>query len=513
MQEFQPTDTAKDSTGRHRTPVAALAAAVVLGGIFAASVFYALRLYAECDDTYIYLVYVKNLFADNGLTFNGMKVQGFTSVLWVLFIIVGRLVTDALPVLAERLSMASGLFVMVMAYLLGRRLGLSRVQSLITPVLLAGTGDFAFYMSNGLETVFFVGMVLLSLRFVYVTDAGKALQSFSLPLVLALTILARPEGALVAGVVIVSLAWRQRTFAVGRCLMWMAILLLPVAVAARIYYASFLPNTYYAKAGAGLANAGQGFVYLMHFIKANVLVVLVFTYLAAHRRKAMGVTALFALVVIYTLHVAVQGGDNLVGHRAFLPVLPVIYLTVVLGLRRLNRRAGFAAVCIVSVFHVANYNYGTIIGGSFQLPVREQMEVWRTGYPRRLATGLYLKANYPPDTVVALNAAGIIPYFSELPTIDMLGLNNKHIAQKGRRDRSLAYGHQAGDGRWVVRQRPDVVLFGGLGRGQTSYFLSDREIWRSSDFRRFYRPREFPENVRPYVLDPEAIKKFGTKSR
>jgi hypothetical protein len=488
---------------------------VALGALFAASVFYARAIYAACDDTYIYLVYVKNLFEGNGLTFNGMKVQGFTSVLWVAFIAAGRLMTEALPAVPERMSMASGLFVIVMAYLLGRRVGLSRVRSLIVPALLAGTGDFAFYMSNGIETIFFAGMVLLALQFVYAADARKTLRSFILPLVLALTIFARPEGALVAATVIAFLAWRARTLAVGRCLLWLAIMIVPVVLVARIYYGSFLPNTYHAKAGAGLANTGQGLLYLMHFIKAKVVVVLALVYLAAHRRKVMGPAAapLFVVILIYIVNLTIKGGDNLVGHRAFLPVLPVIYLTVVAGFRHLNKAVVFAALVVVSAFHVANYNYGTIVGGSFQMPVREQIALWRTGFIRRQATGLYLKENYPSDTVVALNAAGIIPYYSGMSTIDMLGLNNKYIATHGRRDRSLAYGHQAGDGHWVIRRRPDVILFGGLGRAKTAYFLSDREIWRNSDFRKFYRPREFPENVRPYVRDPEAVKQFGDPRR
>lgn len=517
MHEINTSNNASESPARERRGFNAAAAGVVvaLALIFAAASFYAARLYAACDDTYIYLVYVKNLFGGNGLTFNGMKVQGFTSVLWITLIAAGRLLTEALPTVPDRLSMASGVFVMVMAYRVGRRLGLSRARALITPALLAGTGDFAFYMGNGLETVFFAGMVLLSLRLVYADAPNRALRSFGLPLVLALTIFARPEGVLVAAVVIAFLAWQSETASLGRCLLWMVILIAPVTLATRVYYGSFLPNTYYAKAGAGFANAGQGLLYLMHFMKAKVFIVLAFIYLAAHKRAVMGrrATPLFVLVIVYVVHITIQGGDNLVGHRAFLPVLPVMYLTVTLGFRRLHGLAAGLALLFVTTFHVANYNYGTIIGGSFQLPVREQIDLWRSGFTRRHATGLYLKENYPPGTVVALNAAGIIPYFSEMPTLDMLGLNNKYIARRGRRDRTLAYGHQVGDGHYIVRQQPDVILFGGLGRAKKAYFISDREIWRSSEFRRFYRPREFPENVRPYVRDPEAVKKFGSPGR
>ena len=56
--------------------VVALVTILLLSGV------YAYILYAPCDDTYIYLVYAKNLFAGDGLTFNGMKVQGAMIVLY-----------------------------------------------------------------------------------------------------------------------------------------------------------------------------------------------------------------------------------------------------------------------------------------------------------------------------------------------------------------------------------------------------------------------------------------------
>ena len=64
-----------------------LLAAMALLAIFGAATFYSFRIYAPCDDTYIYLVYVKNFLDGYGLTFNGMKVWGFTSVLWTMILV------------------------------------------------------------------------------------------------------------------------------------------------------------------------------------------------------------------------------------------------------------------------------------------------------------------------------------------------------------------------------------------------------------------------------------------
>jgi hypothetical protein len=88
--------------------------------------------------------------------------------------------------------------------------------------------------------------------------------------------------------------------------------------------------------------------------------------------------------------------------------------------------------------------------------------------------------------VVALNPAGIIPFHSELPTIDVLGLNDVHIAHEGKRDRKLRFGHQAGDGDYVLSNKPAVILFGSTTTQKATGFISDREIAANSKFKRGY---------------------------
>jgi hypothetical protein len=46
------------------------------------------------------------------------------------------------------------------------------------------------------------------------------------------------------------------------------------------------------------------------------------------------------------------------------------------------------------------------------------------------AIGLYLRDNAPPDASIATTAAGIIPYYSRLYTLDVLGLNDEYIAHE-----------------------------------------------------------------------------------
>lgn len=75
--------------------------------------------------------------------------------------------------------------------------------------------------------------------------------------------------------------------------------------------------------------------------------------------------------------------------------------------------------------------------------------------------GLWLRDHYDAGTVIATNTAGSIPFYSGFKTIDMLGLNDKHIARQdvpgigqGRP------GHEKADGPYVLSLNPDIIQLG-----------------------------------------------------
>lgn len=474
----------KTSTG-HPLDVPGVVAAAALAGAFAAALVYSRAIYAPCDDTYIYLVYVKNLLAGNGLTFNGMKVQGFTSVGWTALIALFSWLPLSLPHLANTLSAVSGLAVMVVAYIVATRMGLPRWRALAVPAMLAATWDFAFYMGDGLETLFFGATLLWTLSYA----VRDQLRSRSLPAALATMILARPEGILIAALMIAYYAWQLRSIrAAAICAAWTAAILLPVIMGLRLYYGAWLPNTYHAKAGAGLSNVHWGVTYVRNFAMGQWLVLGLFVSAVLWRaRRLIGRDVLFlAVIVALVADTLTRGGDNMVGARALLPVLPVIYLLIASAYRKVPAALYAGGVAIAITFCLLNYNVASVYGGTWGVSVQTQAENWRQWYAVRKDFALYLRDTLPDDAVVALTAAGVIPYYTDFTTIDMLGLNNAHIAKHGRRDRTLGYGHQAGDGDYVMSLKPDVIFMGGAGERQGTFFVSDREVLANTEFKDHY---------------------------
>ena len=76
-----------------------------------------------------------------------------------------------------------------------------------------------------------------------------------------------------------------------------------------------------------------------------------------------------------------------------------------------------------------------------------------------VSIGKWLRRRLPPDTLTATFANGAIPYHSRLPTIDLLGLTDEHIARRGKRTARGGPGHIAHDVDYVIGRRPVVVTF------------------------------------------------------
>jgi len=76
---------------------------------------------------------------------------------------------------------------------------------------------------------------------------------------------------------------------------------------------------------------------------------------------------------------------------------------------------------------------------------------------RRVKLGLHIAENTAPEAVIAVHAAGQIPYYSERPTIDLLGLNDPIVA-KGLGHGEFYPGHNKWDYDYSIGElQPDLI--------------------------------------------------------
>jgi hypothetical protein len=106
--------------------------------------------------------------------------------------------------------------------------------------------------------------------------------------------------------------------------------------------------------------------------------------------------------------------------------------------------------------------------------------------------GEWLGKALPPGSLVATNAAGNIPYWSHLPVLDMLGLTDRHIG-RSKPDTKRWVGHERGDGAYVLRKRPAIIIFGGPeGSLEPWPFRGDQELAALPEFGQLYASQTVP---------------------
>ncbi len=228
---------------------------------------------------------------------------------------------------------------------------------------------------------------------------------------------------------------------------------------------------------------------------------------AALRSESLAMTCTFwttyfaALVCVYSAYIVYVGGDWSVG-RFFVPLLAPFYLLfssgvvdlyewfgarrALVGARRsvplLAASVSFAA--LVFLFSSWNGEYGIFIRGfdaARATAARETMGKW-------------LRANVPRGTLVAVDAAGQVPYFAELPAVDMFGINDLYIGRLQVETLGQGIpGHEKFDLGYVIGRAPTfVIIYGTLFDAVTEYERAPL-VWTTDDtlnkFLTLYRRR------------------------
>jgi len=458
-----------------RTSVAAGGAVLVAAAL---STALAGRISPLCDDAFISLVYVKNLLAGQGLTFNGTLVQGYTNPLWVLLIAgLGR-VGMALPAACHLLTVASAVLALGSTLLLAWRVGLSMFLGVFACFCLALSLDFVIYTGAGLETLLFAGLLNL-LALLCLAQAPGLRHALGVGAIAGLLALCRPEGLVAVLLAPAFLAHKRPRLAP---LAWATGLLVagPWFAWAHGYYGDWLPNSFYAKAAH--LTPGQvikGLHYLFPHSPSGVLFAVVgaVALLMTWRTRAR---ALALLALAWVGYVAVVGGDWMPGWRVLLPVAGPALVALLAGAAAswLHRRpaAILPVALLVALLAVRWGDPDTHRTLSVVVHYRTVLT----------SLGQWLGESVPPGTLIATNPAGFVPYYSGLPTIDMLGINDPYIARHPHIRRRLMIGHEIGNGPYVLARRPDLVIFGEAGRLLPFGFVSEAELWDMPAFRRQY---------------------------
>lgn len=479
---------------------------LVLGACGLVFLFLALRFWDHTvDDAFISFRYAKNFVDGHGLVFNpGERVEGYTNFLWVMWASVSLWLSVDPERSCAWLGLAASGASLAAVVRFGPQTPNGRLAPWVAPLLLAVSPAFAVWATGGLEAPLFAALILWG---TCLSADGLESERGELPLasavLFALAALTRPEGAPLAAIVALAAVvlhrprprfWRSWCAWVGVFLVIFA----PYLIWRWSYYGYPLPNTFYAKVGSSGAQLRRGLAYAHDYFLVTgywLLPIASFGFWGS-RRRFLALVAIVAGALV--TQVVFLGGDGLPMYRFFVPLLGFLFLLVGWGaaaaLERVTQRRGAEILAAGVVVMIGAYSAAPAFRGLQYEYV--QQDVREVGAWRQI--GEWFREHARPGETLAVLPAGAIPYFSGLRAIDMLGLNDVHIAHRDvARLGSGQAGHEKYDVDYVLARRPEYVIVGVyrlspeplvLNEMITPYYAAERELLLHPRFVAGYRP-------------------------
>lgn len=365
--------------------------------------------------------------------------------------------------------------------------------ALIAPLLLVFNRTFAVFSTSGLETRLFTVCTFLAFVFFIRESSTPSQKYWSVAgSFLALSALTRPEGVLFIGMLILlrllqrylhsqSISANDWAF-----FGWAIVPVLFHFTFRLLYYGDWFPNTYYAKVGAE-SRFDYGYLYFRCFLfEHSVYLFLPFIALsilqALKKKQALPHLTTLFLFAPYLYFLAYQGGDHF-EYRPLDVILPFLVFFTADGMLHCYhfflRYSPFLARLGISAFLCILVCYTFLPGFMLHQQIREgnylnaqipQLEkAWATSpfpsfltptiqkFDRELSRLLqhfigirqeehrkfWLKQKRQAHLLahaletgkikgnpsMALECVGVVPYFSNLPTLDILGLTDAYVAK------------------------------------------------------------------------------------
>jgi len=471
------------------------------------------------DDAFISLRYARNLIEGHGLVFNpGEYVEGYTNFLWTVILSI----PSALNISNFYFILVLGIVLLSISMYFLYKSALLHTKNekiaLVLLILLGGNFSYSSYVTGGLETQLHATLFIALVYFVC-----KAIQTESklnyyvmCGILSGLILLNRMDGALIVTIAVSFILYnlyRRETLVSNKSLaviLPILILVTPWLVWKFHFYGSLLPNTFNAKINVDVDKSDiilRGLAYISAFFAIYFsLPFLVYLYNIIKEKTEplkLGIKIKpllpLSILLVYLSYYTYVGGDFM-EFRFMVPLLPIFLLTIIPFLSVLNKTAIFTLV-ICYLFSSLIY-MSTFTMHKFGLESIHYLESHITA-PNNDWKGIGLKLN-EIDTNdklrIAVSPAGAIPYFSRLYTVDMLGLNDKHIAKNGLKYRDTPGHFKMASLEYLDSKSVNIIIGHPI-------MIKTIEL---PDFRKkFYSDRRIIKKILPTVassLDDDEIK-------
>jgi arabinofuranosyltransferase len=452
------------------------------------------------DDALISLRYARRLLDGYGLTWtDGRPVEGYSNLLWTLAVAFVGLFRVDLITAARALGFAG--MIVIMGAVAAASLRAHRTSAVWVPLILAllflsACAPIAVWAIGGLEQPLCGALLAVAIASMSAwLDAGSRGAGLTLSLSLGLLCLTRPDGPLFAAAAALALVaargfrWIGMIDA-GTILVGPIVLTLGQVAFRWFYYGELVPNTALVKLTPSGVHSAAGWRYLTGGVSAleplsglamASLVAMLFDRRARGRGGFLAITA-----IVWSAYVVFIGGDIFPAYRHLIPLIVVFAFALADGLALILERAGSSrmAMAVAAVAGIAlsvPYVRAQSTDRQAHRAIRERWE-WQG---RDLA--LALRAAFGRQRpLMAVTAAGCLPYWSGFPSLDMMGLNDYYIPRHPPGNLGQgSLGHELGDGAYVLERAPDLIVF---NVGTEPAYRSGEQLNTMPEFHRRYVP-------------------------
>lgn len=431
--------------------------------------------------------------------------EGYSNLLWVL-LTAGLHSLGMDLVVAARILGFLGSSLVIGALLFGnqsKEAGSLQFRGLAVGIFVC-SGPVAIWTTGGLETMLFAGLlaiaIVLSIRLIQENHSAIWLS-----LVLGLLCITRPDGPLLCVAIAVSIL-PGRYFSPNalsiplKLLIWIPVL--PILfyggqLLFRLsYYGEWLPNTALVKLSPSGYHFLVGGKYILKFLATMSIVILVGIILFFRRRKKLSqfpsFYPLFLISMLWGAYVLMIGGDYFPGFRQALPLIVVIAFSY----REISdswfrtRISPWILKGGMIIFLLC-----LILTQSF-FPENDRAKAERWEWDSQVLANALTDQYGDRNPLIAVTAAGSIPYWTGFDAIDLHGLNDYYLPRhKPENYENTRVGHGLSDPAYVLARQPDIVIFDAgnpdppMGPG--------RDLLDTPAFREQYQPVEITGTV-PY---------------
>ncbi len=399
------------------------------------------------DDAFISFRYAEHLAQGLGLVWNpgDAPIEGYSNFLWVLLMGLGARSGLTTVFSSQLLGLICFGLSLPLLWRLAHRVTNSIPWALGVVLLVGGNASTLAFATSGLATALQSCLILLAFNLALAPPGGGGkVSSTLLSLTLAAALLTRPDSGL--ALILILPAWNHLARHPRSARMTARLLLVAPVI---LIVAAWL--TWKMKLYGGIVPLpGQlkvsGFPSLVHGLHYLIVATLSYglfllTPLLPMAWLQRGVIPklppwpIFAFASSWLLYLIWVGGDFM-EFRMLVPVLPYLALILAWLIRWTlpawpRVQAGLVLLLLLGSLHHAlsfgriHFARGIESVSQLQAHIDAPARNWR-------GIGITLgNALGDGDVCIATTAAGAIPFYSELTTIDMLGLNDLEVAREG----------------------------------------------------------------------------------